>query len=281
LSDPSTAPMRHLTERHTAELAYHRERARTIAAVGPTPDGTLERYRRHRLWRLFPKEFMFKCLGEIAGKSILDFGCGEGKLTTQLARLGAQVTGFDISPELIAIAQRRAVLDGVQDCVGFLLADGAESELAEDMFDAIICQAVLHRVDIFQVVPRLVRSLRPGGIVIMVEPVDFSLTYQRIRHLIPIAKVGSPSARQLGRDEVAFLLGTLTKSRVEFFNLFGRLARLLPNRNKIDHGHPFTRTAIVLLLSVDRFLLTLFPFLWRLCGTVVIVGTKPAAGSAA
>jgi 2-polyprenyl-3-methyl-5-hydroxy-6-metoxy-1,4-benzoquinol methylase len=44
-------------------------------------------------------------IGAVAGVETLDAACGEGYLTRILARLGAHVTGIDISPQLIALAQ--------------------------------------------------------------------------------------------------------------------------------------------------------------------------------
>jgi 2-polyprenyl-3-methyl-5-hydroxy-6-metoxy-1,4-benzoquinol methylase len=44
-------------------------------------------------------------IGEVAGKKTLDAACGEGYLARILARRGAVVTGIDISPRLIALAQ--------------------------------------------------------------------------------------------------------------------------------------------------------------------------------
>jgi ubiquinone/menaquinone biosynthesis C-methylase UbiE len=46
-------------------------------------------------------------LPDVRGKNVLDVGCGAGALTTWLVEQGAQVTGFDLSTKLLAIAQRR------------------------------------------------------------------------------------------------------------------------------------------------------------------------------
>jgi len=263
-------------QRQMMELAWQRERAREIAVVGPTSDYLIQRYRVNRFWRLFTWEFMFKRLDDVAGKTILDFGCGEGEVSVLLATFGAQVTGVDISPELIGVAEQRAAFDGVADRTRFIVADVTESGLPENTFDVLFCNCVLHHVvDLSQVLPRLVATLKPGGMAIIAEPIAFSPLLQRFRDMVPIPKDASPIEHQLNKDEVRLIAAAFDRTRMTFFNFLGRLTRLFPNRNKIEHGHPFTKAGIVLLLSVDRLILTLFPFLWRLCGNVVFVGEKP------
>jgi SAM-dependent methyltransferase len=46
-------------------------------------------------------------LGDVAGRAVLDAGCGEGFLARILAVRGARVTGVDLSPRLIALARER------------------------------------------------------------------------------------------------------------------------------------------------------------------------------
>src|SRR5512140_1906220 len=47
-------------------------------------------------------------LGEVRGKSLLDYGCGMGEESIYLAKLGAKVTGVDISEVGITSLRRRA-----------------------------------------------------------------------------------------------------------------------------------------------------------------------------
>lgn len=174
---------------------YQAERAASIDHVGPTPEYILERYRRNRLWRLFPKEFMFKRLGDIARKEILDFACGEGQISTQLARLGARVTAIDISPELVNLAKRRVDLDGVRDRIDFIVADITDRLLPKNKFDFVVCNAALHHVDLRSVMPHILACLKPGGVAIMVEPIAFSPLLQRFRDMLPIEKDATPDER--------------------------------------------------------------------------------------
>ena len=74
-------------------------------------------------------------IGDVTtGLVALDFGCGAGRSTRFLARLGFHVTGVDISPEMLAQARR---LDPAGDYR--LVADGEFTGIAAGSVDLILC----------------------------------------------------------------------------------------------------------------------------------------------
>src|SRR5437763_12479822 len=87
--------------------------SRSIRAV-------LERYRRPG--KLYPKEYSFRLLDDLRDKTILDVGCGEGEDGMILAKLGARVTGLDVSPAAIELARQRAAVNGVSERTWFVCA---------------------------------------------------------------------------------------------------------------------------------------------------------------
>ena len=62
-------------------------------------------YDRFREAYTFPAFLDF--LPDIAGREVIDLGCGEGSNTRRLAALGARMTGIDIAQRLIAEAHRQ------------------------------------------------------------------------------------------------------------------------------------------------------------------------------
>ncbi len=205
---------------------------------------------------------------------MLDFGCGEGQLGVQMALVGAHVLGIDISPELIDLARRRAELDQVEHRVDFQVSDILQSPPPDDSFDFVVCTDALHHVDLPRVVQILFRCLKPGGILIAKEPVSLSATFQSLRESLPIKAVASPGDRQLTALDLADIRRPFAQSEITYFNMLGRFSRFLPNANRIDRGHPFTKLAMITLLRVDRFLITVFPVFRRFCGEIVIVARK-------
>lgn len=89
------------------------------------------------------------------GERILDLGCGDGRLARVIKARGAEVTGIDISPEMVATARRNGVDARLGD--GHALAfDGA--------FDAVFSNAALHwMARPNAVISGVRRALRPGG----------------------------------------------------------------------------------------------------------------------
>ena len=53
-------------------------------------------------------ELIVAATGGIEGKRILDIGCGTGLLSVKLAKQGAEVTGVDLSADMLAVAEERA-----------------------------------------------------------------------------------------------------------------------------------------------------------------------------
>ncbi len=91
-----------------------------------------------------------------SGERILDLGCGDGQLTERLAATGAELTGVDASPQMVAAARAHGIH-----------ADHASAELlpySNASFDAVFSNAALHWVrDHDAMMSEVHRVLRHGG----------------------------------------------------------------------------------------------------------------------
>lgn len=92
------------------------------------------------------------------GERILDLGCGTGDLAAEISARGAEVTGADASPEMVARAA------GKYPRLRFVIADARSLELDVGSFDAVFSNAALHWVkEASRAIREVHRVLRPGG----------------------------------------------------------------------------------------------------------------------
>lgn len=139
----------------TAELAKFDE----LAHQYWDPSGPL-----HTLHTLNPLRAAFVAArAPLAGAAVADVGCGGGLLAEALARLGAQVTGIDLSPTMIEVAKLHAT--GLQPPIDYRLQSAAELAVTAAGQYAVVCCMELaeHVPDPEALVASLARLLRPGG----------------------------------------------------------------------------------------------------------------------
>ncbi len=102
--------------------------------------------------------------GDVAGRKILDAGCGAGPLAASLRERGAQVSGFDFSATMVELARKRLGADA-----DLRVADISQPlPYADQQFDDVIVALVLHYLEDWTApLAELRRIIRPGGRLIL------------------------------------------------------------------------------------------------------------------
>ena len=102
-------------------------------------------------------------LAPLAGKTVLDAGCGGGILAEAMARLGARVTGIDLSEKPLKVARLHLLESGLS--VDYQLASPEQySALHAGAFDVVTCMELLEHVpDPASTVAACARLVRRGG----------------------------------------------------------------------------------------------------------------------
>lgn len=113
------------------------------------------------LWRI--PEAELHVLGEVAGKDILEFGCGAARWSITLAKLGAQPVGLDLSPRQLYHARTHMEAEGVN--FPLIEASAENVPLPDTSFDIVFCDwGAMTFCDPQRTVPEVARLLRPGGL---------------------------------------------------------------------------------------------------------------------
>ena len=214
-------------DRLAAERAFHDAQAAERAATFAREPGRLrvrdDDYLGHAGW-VRPA---FEKLGDLRGKAALDYGCGHGVAAVVLARRGASVSAFDLSPGYVRETRRRAGANGVG--LNAVVAAAEQLPFADALFDVVWGNAVLHHVELALAIPELKRVLKPGGRAVFCEPWGGNPLLGFARRRLPYpGKRRTADERPLARADLARLRAAFPDSRVTGYELFASLGRLHP-----------------------------------------------------
>lgn len=108
-------------------------------------------------------ESELRVLGDVAGREILEFGCGAAQWSIALARLGARPVGLDLSERQLQHARRLMTEAGVE--FPLVHASAEAVPLADASFDVVFCDyGAMTFADPYRTVPEVARLLRTGGL---------------------------------------------------------------------------------------------------------------------
>lgn len=100
------------------------------------------------------------------GMKILDIGCGTGNFSLKLGRKGCQVTGIDISEEMLEIAKLKSIQEKLS--INFMQMDVNHLQFEEALFDAVFSMAAFEFIqDINNVLNQIYKTVKPGGFILI------------------------------------------------------------------------------------------------------------------
>ena len=140
------------------------------------------RRRLHDLYR--------RLVSDLTGKSVLDYGCGRGDMSLQYLHNGASnLCAIDISSVYVDDARRRARAAGYgEETARFAVMDAHRLEFPDAHFDLVAGWSILHHLDPEIAMREIHRVLKPGGRVLLWEPLADHPLMRLFRWLTPHAR---------------------------------------------------------------------------------------------
>lgn len=152
---------------------------------------------------------------------VLELGCGWGLSSMRFASWGAEAIGIDVSTTRVEWAQARAAEQSAGSA-SFRVMNAEQLEFADDEFDVVCGQAVLHHLNLPRAFSEIVRVLKPDGAAVFVEPLGHNPLINLFRRLTPSLR--TPDERPLRMADLGIVRTFFHDVDIRFFNLATLLA---------------------------------------------------------
>jgi ubiquinone/menaquinone biosynthesis C-methylase UbiE len=183
------------SDRQRRELEYHRKHAIRVESrlLDPFSFDVINQPP-NRWWNAYWRMFAFLKTQNIAGKRVLVVGCGSGEDVLRIAKMGADVYGFDLSEEMLAIANGLAKREGLKVTLDIMPAEMLS--YSDNFFDIIVARDILHHVEIPSSIAQLERVSKPNALWLLNEIYSHTWT-DKVRQSAFVTKVLYPRMKGL------------------------------------------------------------------------------------
>ena len=198
------------------------------------------------------------------GKRALGIGVGLGGYAFELAELGADVVGIDISEVGVDRALKKVAEEGMGDHMEFRVMNAEALEFSDNSFDLVYGSGILHHLDIGKICRELQRVLKPDGKGIFFEPLGHNPLINLYRRLTP--QMRTEDEHPLRTKDLRLLSQHFPATKLTYFHLisicaaafrklpgFGVVWRLLELLDGIILAIPwFRRYAWIVVIEIGK-----------------------------
>jgi SAM-dependent methyltransferase len=221
-------------------------------------------------------------IGDVVGRRVLDIGCGSGEAAIYFGLQGARVTALDISGAFLRIVQQLSFKHSTP--VSGIIAPVEFLPFADETFDIVYGNSVLHHVEIVPAMREVHRVLRPGGQAFFIEPLAYNPVINIYRRMAGTMR--TPDERPLKFRDLRRLRGLFSKVEHHEFWLLAQLTfvwffvgmRSHPAHERYWKKIVYDADKIAWMFEplhhCDQIVLKILPFLKRLCWNTVVLLEK-------
>ncbi len=207
----------------------------------------------------------------VPGKKVLDYGCGHGMHTIQIAKMSArEVVGVDLSEESLKIAEERSMKNKVSN-MKFLKMDAEALEFPNNSFDIVFDGGTFSSIELEKGLKEIQRVLMPGGLLIGIETLGHHplANLKRWINKKRGVRTGWAAAHIMKINDLKLAKKYLTFEQINFFHLTSLLA--IPFQNL-----PGAKLIIKFADALDKILFKILPFLKKYAFKAVFVFRREA-----
>jgi ubiquinone/menaquinone biosynthesis C-methylase UbiE len=212
------------------------------------------------------KAYQHKILTNSQDAKVIEYGCGKGSYACKIAKNQAQlVTGIDISPVAIKVAQQQAAKENLSDNITFEMMDAENLAFAASSYDLICGSGILHHLDLTTATNSMTKILQPEGKAIFIEPLGHNFLINLYRRLTP--NIRSADEHPLLAKDLIAIQRNFKRTKIHYFYLTSLVASLIA-------GKPGFKTLLRFCELIDAILLKL-PLIRRQAWMVLIELEQP------
>jgi len=212
--------MNTLDPRKQQEIDHHNMAEELLLEHGEDLDKVLTNMKFYSIVRK-SDEYADSLFASSKGLDVLDYCCGNGHHALRLAEtFGANVTGIDLSDKRVESANREAAEKGLSETCRFFVMDAEHTTFADNSFDMIYCNGVLHHLDLDAAYKELARLLRPHGKIVAAEGLSHNPIIHTYRKLTPKLRTAWEMEHILSRGRIRQSKQYFDGLETRFFHLF-------------------------------------------------------------
>jgi 2-polyprenyl-3-methyl-5-hydroxy-6-metoxy-1,4-benzoquinol methylase len=208
-------------------------------------------------------------LHPVAGKRLLDYGCGQGEEAAYFAKLGARVTAIDISRVGLQVGRDRAEANGL--AIDFRYMNCLRTDFPDESFDIVHGSGILHHLGLKNSLREVRRLLVPGGVGAFLEPLQSGEASERAKAVLSRTLPSFLGITPVTSGEENLRLAELDEERSSWSELVAYPYRLT---HRLRKALLLPRPLWDVALRLDHLVLSLLPSARRLAGAVVIFVRK-------